>query len=139
MTTEQQEEAVMTKAVRDTKITDVAAVAVPVSDQDRALAFYVGTLGFEVRLDVPMSDGGRWIQVARPGAKIPVALVKAGNGAPTGVDTGITFGTPDADAAHAVLAECGVDVDELLRWPGVPTMFIFRDGDGNQLKVIETV
>ena len=128
----------MTKAIRDTKIIDVAAVAVPVSDQDRALEFYVGTLGFEVRLDVPMSDGGRWIQVARPGAKIPVALVKAGDGVPTGLDTGITFSTPDAEETHAVLAERGVDVDELLRWPGVPTMFTCRDGDGNQLKVMET-
>jgi hypothetical protein len=31
-----------------------------------------------------------------------------------------------------------VDTDELLRWPGVPTMFIFRDQDGNQLKIMET-
>jgi predicted enzyme related to lactoylglutathione lyase len=129
----------MTKAANDTHIIDVAGVAVPVTDQGRASAFYVGTLGFEVRLDVPISDGSRWIQVAWPGGQIPVALVAAGADTPAGVDTGITFSTTDAAAAHATLTDRGVDVDDLLRWPGVPVMFIFRDLDGNRLKVMETV
>ena len=49
-------------------------VAVPVSDQDRARDFYVGTLGFEVRLDVPMPGGGRWLTVAPPGGVVALAL-----------------------------------------------------------------
>ncbi|HWD56384.1 MAG TPA: VOC family protein, partial [Acidimicrobiales bacterium] len=61
-----------------TNITDVGGVAVPVSDQARAVRFYVEKLGFEVRLDVPTGDGGRWIQVAPPGGQVPVALVAAG-------------------------------------------------------------
>jgi catechol 2,3-dioxygenase-like lactoylglutathione lyase family enzyme len=126
-----------------TRITDVGSIAVPVSDQERALRFYTETLGFEVRLDVPMGDGGRWIQVAAPGGRVPVALVAAGEGtgagvgARVGVDTGITFSTPDAEGDRARLAWAGADVDELLRWPGVPLMFIVRDPDGNQLKVME--
>ena len=120
-----------------TKISDVGGVAVPVADQERALRFYVGKLGFEVRRDVPMGDGGRWLQVAPPGGRVPVALVAAGEGAPVGVDTGITFTTGDAEADHALLAWGGVDTEPLLRWPGVPPMFILRDPDGNQLKIME--
>ena len=50
------------------KITDVRTIGVPVSDQDRAIDFYVGTLGFEKRLDVNMGGGRRWIEVAPGGA-----------------------------------------------------------------------
>ena len=122
-----------------TKISDVGGVAIPVSDQEKAVRFYVERLGFEVVLDVPMGDGGRWVRVAPPGGRVPIALVAAGEGGPVGVDTGITFATSDAETDHASLVWRGVDTDELLRWPGVPAMFIFRDQDGNQLKIMETV
>ena len=121
-----------------TKIVDVGGVAVPVSDQESALRFYVDRLGFEVLRDVPMGDGGRWLQVAPPGGRVPIALVSAGDGVPVGVDTGITFATTDAETDHGSLVWRGVDTDEVLHWPGVPAMFIFRDQDGNQLKVMET-
>jgi catechol 2,3-dioxygenase-like lactoylglutathione lyase family enzyme len=121
-----------------TQVVDVGGVAVPVADQARAVRFYVDTLGFEVRLDVPMGDGARWVQVAAPGGKVPIALVAAGDAVPVGVDTGITLATSDAVADHASLVSCGVDTDELLRWPGVPAMFAFRDQDGNQLKIVES-
>jgi catechol 2,3-dioxygenase-like lactoylglutathione lyase family enzyme len=127
----------MEETVTTTRISDVGGVAVPVDDQERALRFYVGTLGFEVRLDVPMGDGGRWLQVAPPGGQVPVALVAAGESGPVGVDTGITFTTGDAEADHAALESAGVDTDDLLRWPGVPLMFVVRDPDGNQLKIME--
>jgi catechol 2,3-dioxygenase-like lactoylglutathione lyase family enzyme len=123
---------------RRTRIVDVGGVAVPVSDQESALRFYVDRLGFEVRLDVPTGDGGRWVQVAPPGGRVPIALVSAGEGLPVGVDTGITFATTDAETDHGSLVWRGVDADDLLHWPGVPAMFIFRDQDGNQLKVMET-
>jgi lactoylglutathione lyase len=122
-----------------TKISDVGGVAIPVSDQEKAVRFYVERLGFEVLLDVPMGDGGRWVQVAPPGGRVPIALVAAGEGGLVGVDTGITFATSDAETDHASLVWRGVDTDELLHWPGVPAMFIFRDQDGNQLKIMETV
>jgi len=128
----------MSKPVRGTRIVDIEGVAVPVRDQDRALRFYVDNLGFEVRRDAPMADGRRWIQVAPPAATTTVALVGAGDGAPVGLDTGITFTTSDAEADRADLLRRGIDVDELLRWPGVPAMFAFRDLDGNSLKIIET-
>ena len=120
-----------------TRISDVGGVAIPVSDQERAVRFYVERLGFEVRLDVPLGDAGRWVQVAPHGGRVPVALVAAGDGVPVGVDTGVTFATSDAEADHSALVGHGVDVDELLHWPGVPAMFIVRDPDGNQLKIME--
>ena len=123
---------------RRTKITDVGGVAIPVADQERALRFYVDKLGFEVRLDVPMGEDGRWLQVAPSEAQVPVALVAAGEDGRIGVDTGITFTTGDAEADHLALATAGVDTDPLLNWPGVPLMFIVRDPDGNQLKIMES-
>ncbi|SEM25362.1 VOC family protein [Nonomuraea pusilla] len=163
-------------------ITGVRTVAVPVTDQDRALAFYVGALGMEKRLDAPLGQvGGRWIEVAPPGADTTIALVATpprpsardtpaqtpapgtasagaagqarelgaasgvdagqaqGPGAASGrVDTGIRLTTADAELLHADLLARGVEVGELLRWPGVPPMFTFQDQDGNTLVAIGT-
>ena len=117
---------------------EIGRVAVPAADQDRALEFYVGKLGFAKRADFPSGEGGRWIEVAPPGAAVTIALVPAREGAAVGVDTGIRLTTGDADADHAALLARGVDADpEILRWPGVPPMFSFRDQDANRLVLIE--
>jgi catechol 2,3-dioxygenase-like lactoylglutathione lyase family enzyme len=127
----------MTGTGTTTRITGVRTVAVPVTDQERALAFYTGTLGFAVRVDTPF-PGGRWLEVAPQGAATSVALTVAGEGAPVGVDTGIRFSTADAAADHAALLAAGADVEtEVLRYPGVPPMFSFRDPDGNRLYAVE--
>jgi lactoylglutathione lyase len=119
-------------------ITDIRTVGVPVTDQDRALAFYVDKLGFETRLDMPVEQfGGRWIEVAPPGAATTIALVPTRDGVPTGVETGVRLTTRDAAAVHADLQTRGVAVGELLRWPGVPAMFAVRDQDGNGLEIVE--
>jgi predicted enzyme related to lactoylglutathione lyase len=120
-----------------TRISDVRTVAVPVRDQQRALAFYGAVLGFETRMDSPF-PGGRWIEVAAPEATTTIALAAAQEGTATGADTGIRFTTADAAADHASLTAAGVDVDaEVLRFPGVPPMFSFRDPDGNTLYIVE--
>jgi catechol 2,3-dioxygenase-like lactoylglutathione lyase family enzyme len=121
-----------------TPITDVRTVGVPVTDQDRALEFYLDKLGFEKRMDAPVEQlGGRWIEVAPPGAAITIALVPTRERVATGVETGIRFTTSDAAAVHADLQAHGVDVGELLRWPGVPPMFEVRDQDGNGFQIVE--
>jgi catechol 2,3-dioxygenase-like lactoylglutathione lyase family enzyme len=125
------------RSTEKVEIADVAGVAVPVSDQEAAVQFYTTALGLEVRLDVPMGESGRWVQVGAPGGRVGINLVAVTDGGPVGVDTGITFATPDAEADHAALGANGVQVDALLRWPGVPPMFAFRDLDGNQLKVMQ--
>jgi lactoylglutathione lyase len=121
-----------------TRITAVATVGVPVTDQDRALEFYLGKLGLQKRRDVTYGAGRRWVEVAPPGAATTIALVPAREDLPVGVDTGIRCLTPDAVAQHADLRAHGVDTDpEVLRWPGVPPMFALRDQDGNRLVLIE--
>jgi catechol 2,3-dioxygenase-like lactoylglutathione lyase family enzyme len=119
------------------RIVDVRTVGVPVTDQDRALEFYVEKLGFAKQLDVPFGDGKRWIEVAPPGATTTIALVPSHEGVPAGVETGIRFTTQDADAEQVDLRARGVDADEVLRWPGAPPMFAFRDQDGNGLEIVE--
>jgi lactoylglutathione lyase len=119
------------------KITGVRTVGVPVADQDRAIEFYVGTLGFEKRLDVDMGGGRRWIEVAPTGAETSIALIRSHEGLPAGVETGIRFTSPDADAVYAGMQAADVDADEVLRWNGVPPMFAFRDADGNGMEIVE--
>jgi catechol 2,3-dioxygenase-like lactoylglutathione lyase family enzyme len=119
------------------KITGVRTVGVPVTDQDRALEFYVGTLGLDKRLDVDMGGGRRWIEVAPAGAATSIALVRSHEGLPAGVETGIRFVTPDAGDLHSGLRASGVDADDVLRWDGVPPMFAFRDLDGNGMEIVE--
>ncbi len=119
-----------------TRISQVATVAVPVADPDRALAFYEGTLGLEKRRDVPFGQGMRWIEVAPAGAATTIALAPPGQIAP-GVDSGIRLVTADCEAEHRDLRDRGADVDEIMRWPGVPPMFSLRDPDGNTLYIVE--
>jgi len=119
------------------RFTGVHTVAIPVRDQDAALAFYTTTLGLEARFDAELQPGFRWIDLALPDAPTSLALVRSGDGLPAGVDTGIRLVTPDAPAAHAALTDAGADVGELLLWDTAPPMFSFRDPDGNTLYVSE--
>ena len=119
-----------------TRISKVGTVCVPVSDQERAIEFYVETLGFEKRTDVPFGNGYRWVEVAPAGADTTIAIVPPPPGNPTGnVQTGIGLNTDDIDAVHADLKARGVDVDAEISRMGdpVPPLFWFRDPDGNTL------
>ena len=119
-----------------TRITQVWTVGIPVTDQDRALEFYVDKLGFETRIDAAYGEGERWIEVAPPGAATSIALVAVRDDYPAGIETGIRLTTEDAAADHAAMLHSGVDADaEVIPYP-VP-MFVFRDPDGNRLVVVE--
>ncbi len=116
------------------RITGLRAVGVPVADQDRAVGFYEGSLGFEKRVDITLGAGLRWIEVAPGGSdRTSIALLKATGEQPSGVETGIRLATPDAGAAHAELRLRGVDVDELLNWTDAPPMFALRDPNGVEI------
>jgi catechol 2,3-dioxygenase-like lactoylglutathione lyase family enzyme len=116
-------------------ISEVGTVIVPVTDQDRALEFYVGTLGFEVRIDGEFAPGQRWLEVAPPGAATSIALVPM----PEGDNTRVSLATTNAAADHATLTKAGVDAgDDLIRMGAyVPPMFAFTDPDGNTVRVVE--
>jgi catechol 2,3-dioxygenase-like lactoylglutathione lyase family enzyme len=132
-------------------ITQAAVIHIPVSDQERALSFYVDRLGFEKRSDFAHADGERWLEVVPPGAITGFSLVTAGDERPAGIETGIALNTDDVVAAHADLRDSGVDVDpEILRegdppvrWSGavlagIPPMFRLRDPDGNSFLIVQS-
>jgi predicted enzyme related to lactoylglutathione lyase len=121
------------------RISKVANVIIPVTDQDRAVAFYTEVLGLEKRVDLPFGDGNRWIEVAPHGAETPIAICPPGpTTVPGGKDTGISLATGDLEGLHARLREHGADVDaEISRFPGVPALFWFRDPEQNTLMAVE--
>ncbi len=120
-----------------TTIADVRTIGINVTNQDEALAFYVETLGFEKRLDAPISPSVRWLEVAPPGASTSIALNATETTADARTDTGVRFTVPDAAAEHAALRERGIAVGDLLRWEDVPPMFAFDDPDGNRFYIVE--
>ena len=63
-----------------THISQIGTVVVPVTDQERAIGFYVDTLGFEKRTDVPFGNGYRWVEVAPAGVGEAVAVAARGDG-----------------------------------------------------------
>jgi catechol 2,3-dioxygenase-like lactoylglutathione lyase family enzyme len=124
-----------------THIQKIGVVVVPVSDQERAIEFYVDKLGFEKRTDIAVGDSYRWVEVAPADAVTTIAIVPPPPDKPTGsVETGIGLSTDDIDADHADLKSRGVDVDPEVSRMGdpVPPLFWFRDPDGNTLMVVET-
>src|SRR5881275_1722418 len=99
--------------------TAVRTTTVFVSDQDKALDFYVGKLGFEKRQDQPMGPDSRWLEVAPPGATTTLLLYKPTPempGADTyevaqsriGKNTGILLATDDINATYNELSARGV-------------------------------
>ena len=123
-----------------TQVNKIATVIVPVADQDKALEFYCGTLGFEPRVDIPFGNGYRWIEVGLGGESTTIALAPPREGDANGNrETGISLQTDDIDGYYAQLRDAGVDVDEQVQRMGdpVPPMFWFRDPEGNTLMVVQ--
>src|ERR1700692_3329681 len=110
----------MSKVLSTLNLTQVGRVCVTVADTDRAIDFYVDTLGFEKVVDVPMGDAMRWVEVALPGTATTIALAPPPQGQEDGgSQTGICLDTSDVDADHTALKAVGVDVDEqVTRWGG---------------------
>src|SRR3954462_3938455 len=120
------QEAVMSKTA--TRISKIGVVCVPVSDQERAIEFYVDALGFEKRADIPFGNGYRWVEVAPAGAVTSIAIVPPPPGNPTGnTQTGIGLHTDDVGAVNAALKAAGGDFDDEISRMGdpVPPMFWF--------------
>jgi catechol 2,3-dioxygenase-like lactoylglutathione lyase family enzyme len=130
----------MSKLASKLNLSKVGRVCVTVADTDRAIDFYVDTLGFEKVVDVPMGPEMRWVEVALPGHETTVALAPPPQGQSAGgAQTGIILDTSDVDADHATLKAAGVDVDaEVSRYGDpVPPMFWLRDPDGNSLTIVQ--
>ena len=120
-------------------ITSIGRVIIPVSDQDKAIAFYTDTLGFSLTADVPFGESDRWVEVSPPSGGAAIALSTPMGEFQPGHTTGIALTSPDPRGDHAELKGAGVDVDEeLMGGDGtVPLLFGFRDLDGNSLMIVQ--
>jgi catechol 2,3-dioxygenase-like lactoylglutathione lyase family enzyme len=109
-------------------------VAVPVSDVDRAKAFYVETIGFNPDHDHKISDDVRFVQLTPPGSGCSIAIGKGLTGAKPGSVEGLQLVVGDIEAAKAELASRGLDVGAIQDFPWGRFIF-FADPDGNRWAV----
>ena len=112
-------------------------IAVPVSDVDRAKAFYVDQVGFNADHDHAVSDEIRFVQLTPPGSACSIAIGKGltQRSEPGSVE-GLQMVVEDIEAARAALAEGGVEVSEVQDFPWGRFVF-FADPDGNGWAVQE--
>jgi catechol 2,3-dioxygenase-like lactoylglutathione lyase family enzyme len=105
-------------------------IAVPVSDVDRAKAFYIDQAGFVADHDHTVSDEIRFVQLTPPGSACSIAIGKGVTDAVPGSIQGLQLVVGDIAAAHKELLDRGVEVGEVQEFPWGSFVF-FRDPDGN--------
>jgi len=113
-------------------------VQVPVSDVDRAKAFYVEQVGFNADHDHQVSDDLRFVQLTPPGSACSIAIGTGLSEMAPGSIEGLQIVIDDADAAHAELAGRGVDVSDVQDMPWGRFVF-FSDPDGNRWALQQAV
>ncbi len=111
-------------------------VAVPVSDVDRAKAFYTEKAGFNADHDHKVSDEIRFVQLTPPGSACSIAIGKGVIDTPPGSVKGLQLVVSDIDGARAELIERGVEMGEVQEFPWGRFVF-FSDPDGNGWAVQE--
>ena len=112
--------------------------AVPVSDVDRAKAFYVDQAGFNADHDHVVSDEMRFVQLTPPGSAASIAIGKGITQMEPGAIEGLQVVVEDIEEARSALAAGGVDVSDVQDFPWGRFVF-FSDPDGNGWAVQETV
>jgi predicted enzyme related to lactoylglutathione lyase len=113
----------------------IELVTIPVSDVDRAKAFYVQA-GFNADHDHTVSDDIRFVQLTPPGSACSIVLGKGITDAPPGSNPGVQVVVADADAARAELVERGLEASEVEALPWGRFVY-FTDPDGNRWSVQE--
>ncbi|MDV6011694.1 VOC family protein [Haloechinothrix sp. LS1_15] len=125
-------------------INGVSKVVIGVADQDRAVAFWTGTLGFRMKVDMPYDDEGRrWIEVTSPDGATELVLSAAPEDRPRPAareelpTSNVFFYADDIERTYRELSELGVD------FPAPPTRqpwgwwAMFADGEGNRFALGE--
>ena len=109
-------------------------VIIPVSDIDRAKAFYTDKAGFNADHDHTVSDEIRFMQLTPPGSACSIAIGKGITDAVPGSVAGLQMVVPDIEAAHDELVKRGAEVSEIqeLAWG---RFVFFADPDGNKWAV----
>jgi catechol 2,3-dioxygenase-like lactoylglutathione lyase family enzyme len=125
-------------------------VLVPVTDVDRAKAFYLDEVGFKLDVDHSAGDQFRVVQMTPPGSACSISVGKGITDAPPGSIRGLHLVVPDIEAARAELVERGVEASEIFHFesgkqlPGPEperrdynSFLSFGDPDGNTWVVQE--
>jgi catechol 2,3-dioxygenase-like lactoylglutathione lyase family enzyme len=113
-------------------------VAIPVSDVDRAKAFYTDQVGFVADHDHTVSDELRFVQLTPPGSACSIALGVGITDMAPGSVRGLQLVVDDIDAAHAELAGRGVPVSDVQDLPwGSFTFFADPDGNGWSVQQVQ--
>jgi catechol 2,3-dioxygenase-like lactoylglutathione lyase family enzyme len=105
-------------------------VAVPVSDVDRAKAFYTERAGFNADVDQTVTDELRFVQLTPPGSACSIAIGTGIVDTPPGSAKGLQLVVADINAARAELLERGVEVSDVQEFDWGSFVF-FTDPDGN--------
>jgi catechol 2,3-dioxygenase-like lactoylglutathione lyase family enzyme len=105
-------------------------IPVPVTDVDRAKAFYVEQLGFNADHDHQVNDELRFVQLTPPGSACSIAIGTGLSQMTPGSLQGLQVVVEDADATHDALAARGVQVSDVQDFPWGRFVF-FSDPDGN--------
>jgi predicted enzyme related to lactoylglutathione lyase len=114
---------------------ELQLVPVPVSDVDRAIAFYTEKAGFHLDVDVTVHEGLRFVQLTPPGSACSIAMgVGITDEMASGSVKGLQLVVSDIDAARAELAGRGMDVSEVDVQPWGSFVY-FSDPDGNSWAV----
>jgi predicted enzyme related to lactoylglutathione lyase len=109
-------------------------VAIPVSDVDRAKAFYVEQAGFNADHDQKVNDQMRFVQLTPPGSACSIAIGTGIVDGEPGSVAGLQLVVDDIEAAHAELSARGVEVGDVQDFPWGRFVF-FSDPDGNRWSV----
>ena len=112
----------------------IELIAIPVSDVDRAKAFYVDKAGFNADHDHTVSDEIRFIQLTPPGSACSIAIGTGVTDAAPGSVEGVQMVVDDIEAAHAELKGRGVEVSDVQDFPWGRFVY-FADPDGNRWAV----
>ncbi len=108
-------------------------VSIPVTDQDRALAFYTKKLGFTIQTDQAFDGKQRWIELGIPGAETRVVLFTPdGHESRIGAFTGVSFVSDNVQKTYEDLTSKGVEFVKPPKTEHWGTSSIFKDADGNQ-------
>lgn len=112
-------------------IRGVKFVSIPVSDQDRALAFYTDVLGFKLLTDQPFSQEQRWLELGIPGAETRIVLFKFGDRLKPGGMQNVAFWSDDVEGTARALKAKGVEFVQEPTRQDYGTTAVFKDLDGN--------
>jgi predicted enzyme related to lactoylglutathione lyase len=109
----------------------IELVFVPVTDVDRAKAFYVDQVGFRADHDQQVNDALRFVQLTPPGSACSIAFGTGITDMPPGSQRGVQVVVPDAEAARQQLVSRGVEASDVDVQPW-GSFVTFSDPDGNR-------